>query len=126
MALSMSTKGTDYDRGLYCFSKLGPVLQDKVHKWRTSFEQIKYQLVSKIFNMEKLLGIEMAKFYKMSNSADKFDTQKIIDKLVCLDLAFTRLMEIRSNNVLESDIMNVTFHSHIFIRDVVAHLPYAI
>jgi len=36
MALSMSTKGTDYDRGLYCFSKLGPVLQDKVHKWRTS------------------------------------------------------------------------------------------
>ena len=57
MALSMSTKGTDYDRGLYSFSKLGPVLQDKVHKWRTSIEQIKYQLKSKIFNMEKLIEI---------------------------------------------------------------------
>jgi len=67
----------------------------------------------------------MAKFYKMSNSVNKFDTQMIVDKLACLDLAFTRLMEIRSNNVLESDIINETFHSHIFIRDVVAHLPYA-
>ena len=67
----------------------------------------------------------MANFLLMQNSGDKTKTQKIVDKLVCLDLAFTRLMEIRSNNVLESDIMNVTFHSHIFIRDVVAHLPYA-
>ena len=65
MALSMSTKGTDYDICPYCVSKLGPVLQDKVHKWCTSFEQIKYQLVSKIFNLEKLIGIEMDKFFKM-------------------------------------------------------------
>ena len=125
MALSMSTRGTDHDRGLYCYSKLGAVLQGKVHKWRTSFEQIKYQLVSKIFDMGKIIRIEMANYYAMPNSAVKSNTQIIIDKLVCLDLAFTRLMEIRSNNILESDIMNVTFHSHVFILTVVAHLPFA-
>ena len=30
MALSMSTRGTDHDRGLYCYSKLGAVLQNKL------------------------------------------------------------------------------------------------
>ena len=34
-------------------------------------------------------------------------------------------MEIRSNNILESDIMNVTFYSHVFIPAVVAHLPFS-
>ena len=123
MALSMSTRGTDHDRGLYCYSKLGAVLRNKVHKWRTSFEQIKYQLVSKIFDMDRIIKMEMANYYRMPNSDNKSNTAIVIDKLFCLDLALTRLMEIRSNNILESDIMNVTFHSHMFIQAVIAHLP---